>query len=134
MEIPLLEPSDFQEAKEMTRWAFTLSEEIRNIVMVRSVTRMSHASGNVVLGPLPTEVGKAEFFCDGPLSDPERGPIVSAPVGEKHRIQQEKVRKAVSLFEKSPFNSYTGPEKPNCSSSRAAPVVFTHKKPSCCSR
>ncbi len=53
MEIPLLEPADFQEAKEMTRWAFTLSEEIRNIVMVRSVTRMSHASGNVVLGPLP---------------------------------------------------------------------------------
>jgi indolepyruvate ferredoxin oxidoreductase, alpha subunit len=112
MEIPLLEPSDFQEAKEMTRWAFTLSEEIRNIVMVRSVTRMSHASGNVVLGPLPPQGEKAEFLCDGPISDPERGPIVSAPVGEKHRLQQEKIRKAVSFFEKSPFNSYTGPEKP----------------------
>ena len=112
MEIPLLEPSDFQEAKEMTRWAFTLSEEIRNIVMVRSVTRMSHASGNVVLGPLPPKGGTAEFLCDGPISDPERGPIISAPVAEKHRLQQEKVRKAVSLFEKSPFNAYTGPEKP----------------------
>jgi indolepyruvate ferredoxin oxidoreductase, alpha subunit len=112
MEIPLLEPSDFQEAKEMTRWAFTLSEEIRNIVMVRSVTRMSHASGNVVLGSLPLQGEKAEFLCDGPISDPERGPVVSAPVGEKHRLQQEKIKKAVSLFEKSPFNSYTGPEKP----------------------
>jgi len=112
MEIPLLEPSDFQEAKEMTRWAFTLSEEIRNIVMVRSVTRMSHASGNVILGPLPPAGGMAEFLCDGPVSDPERGPMISAPVVEKHRLQQEKVRKAVSLFEKSPFNAYTGPEKP----------------------
>ncbi len=65
MEIPLLEPADFQEAKEMTRWAFTLSEELRTIVMLRSVTRMSHASGNVVLGELPSIVGKAEFCCDG---------------------------------------------------------------------
>ena len=112
MEIPLLEPADFQEAKEMTRWAFTLSEEIRNIVMVRSVTRMSHASGNVVLGALPPSREKAEFLCDGPISDPERGPMISTPVVEKHRLQQEKVRKAVALFEKSPFNTYTGPEKP----------------------
>ena len=112
MEIPLLEPADFQEAKEMTRWAFDLSEKIRNVVMVRSVTRMSHASGNVVLGTLPVLNGKAEFLCDGPVSDPERGPVISAPVIAKHRLQQEKLRKATALFEKSPFNAYSGPEKP----------------------
>ncbi len=112
MEIPLLEPADFQEAKEMTRWAFTLSEELRTIVMLRSVTRMSHASGNVVLGELPVIEGKAEFICDGPISDPERGPMVSAPVIEKHRLQQEKIRKAAEIFEESPFNSYRGPERP----------------------
>jgi indolepyruvate ferredoxin oxidoreductase alpha subunit len=112
MEIPLLEPADFQEAKEMTRWAFTLSEEIRNIVMVRSVTRMSHASGNVILGALPPAVRKAEFLCDGAVSDPERGPVISAPVIEKHRLQQEKIRKAAAIFEKSPFNAYSGPERP----------------------
>ncbi len=50
IQIPLLEPGDFQEAKDMTQWAFELSEEIKNIVMVRSVTRMSHASGIVRLG------------------------------------------------------------------------------------
>jgi indolepyruvate ferredoxin oxidoreductase alpha subunit len=112
MEIPLLEPADFQEAKEMTRWAFTLSEEIRNIVMVRSVTRMSHASGNVVLGALPVVGGKAEFLCDGPVTDLERGPVSSAPVIQKHRLQQEKLRRALSLFEESPFNAYAGSEKP----------------------
>ena len=53
LEIPLLEPGNFQEAKDVVRWAFDLSEEIRNIVMVRSVTRLSHASGNVLFGPLP---------------------------------------------------------------------------------
>ena len=42
MEFPLLEPGDFQEAKDMTKWAFQLSEEIKNMVMLRSVTRLSH--------------------------------------------------------------------------------------------
>jgi indolepyruvate ferredoxin oxidoreductase alpha subunit len=112
LEIPLIEPADFQEAKEMTRWAFDLSEQIRNIVMVRSVTRMSHASGNVVLGSLPVLKGKAEFLCDGPLSDLERGPIISAPVVAMHRLQQEKLRNATALFEESPFNAYSGPENP----------------------
>ncbi len=35
IEIPLLEPGDFQEAKDMTKWAFELSEEIKNVVMVQ---------------------------------------------------------------------------------------------------
>jgi indolepyruvate ferredoxin oxidoreductase, alpha subunit len=112
MEIPLLEPADFREAKEMARWAFDLSEEIRNIVMLRSVTRMSHASGNVVLGALRAASAKAQFLCDGPLSDPDRGPVISTPVVAKHRLQQEKLRRAVALFEESPFNTYEGPEKP----------------------
>jgi indolepyruvate ferredoxin oxidoreductase alpha subunit len=112
MEIPLLEPADFREAKEMTRWAFDLSEAIRNVVMVRSVTRMSHASGNIVLGPLPAVTVKAQFRCDGPVSDPDRGPMISTPVIQKHRLQQEKLRKAVALFEESPFNTYEGPETP----------------------
>ena len=112
MEIPLLEPADFWEAKEMTRWAFDLSEAIRNVVMVRSVTRMSHASGNVVLGPLPAVTAKAQFHYDGPVSDPDRGPVTSAPVIQKHRLQQEKLRKAAALFEDSSFNTYEGPETP----------------------
>jgi indolepyruvate ferredoxin oxidoreductase alpha subunit len=112
LEIPLLEPGDFEEAREMARWAFALSEEIRSVVMVRSVTRMSHASGNVVLGALPAAGGKARFLCDGPLSDTERGPVTSAPVIRKHALQQEKLRKAAAIFEESPFNRYSGPERP----------------------
>ena len=79
VEIPLLEPGDFQEAKDMTKWAFDLSDEIKNIVMVRSVTRMSHASGNVWFGGLPEKSAKAAFKFDGPFLDPETGPVISSP-------------------------------------------------------
>ncbi len=112
VEIPLLEPADFQEAKEMTRWAFDLSEELRTIVMLRSVTRMSHASGNVRLGELPSAGGSAAFLCDGPVTDAERGPMISAPVIQKHRLQQQKVAQALKRFETSPFNAYEGPARP----------------------
>jgi indolepyruvate ferredoxin oxidoreductase alpha subunit len=112
MEIPLLEPGNFQEAKDMTKWAFELSEEIKSIVMLRSVTRMSHASGSVVFGPLPETGGKAFFKSDGFILDPDAGPVISAPVGYKHSVQQEKIKKTREIFEGSPFNTYEGPEKP----------------------
>ena len=114
MEFPLLEPGDFQEAKDMTAWAFELSGKIRNVVMVRSVTRLSHASGRVVLGALPEVQAEARFEYDGGLLDPLRGPVVTLPglVDPMHRRQQEKMKAAAESFEQSPFNTYRGPEKP----------------------
>ncbi|HET58443.1 MAG TPA: indolepyruvate ferredoxin oxidoreductase [Deltaproteobacteria bacterium] len=112
MEMPLLEPGDFQEAKDMTRWAFDLSEELKQIVMLRSVTRMSHASGTVTFGSLPKPGGTARFKFDGFILDPDEGAVISAPVDWKHQQQQEKVKKAREIFETSPFNTYEGPERP----------------------
>jgi indolepyruvate ferredoxin oxidoreductase alpha subunit len=114
MEVPLLEPGDFQEAKDMTRWAFDLSEEIRNVVLIRSVTRLSHASGNVVMGELLPPQARARFTHKGAPLDTMKGPIVNRPwaVGELRRRQHEKLKRAAELFEDSPFNSYTGPERP----------------------
>ncbi len=112
LEIPLLEPASFQEAKDLTSFAFELSEEIRNIVVLRSVTRMSHASGNVICGKLPVKFRRADFVYDGSIMDPLRGPVISTPVVAKHTLQQDKLKKATALFENSPFNSYTGPPKP----------------------
>jgi indolepyruvate ferredoxin oxidoreductase alpha subunit len=68
MELPMVEPGSFQEAREITKWAFDLSEELKTVVMVRSVTRMSHGSGNVELGELPPPVAppKAVFHFKGP--------------------------------------------------------------------
>ncbi len=112
LEIPLLEPANFQEAKDLTRWAFELSEEIRNIVVLRSVTRMSHASGNVICGKLPVKFRKAHFVYDGSIMDPLRGHVISTPVVAKHSLQQGKLKRATVLFENSPFNDYSGPKKP----------------------
>ncbi len=114
MEFPLIEPGDFQEAKDMTSWAFALSEEIHNLVMLRSVTRMSHASGNVVLGELPAAAGKARFDYQGDFMDQMAGPVLTFPslVDPQRRRQQANLKKALALFEASPFNRYDGPEQP----------------------
>ena len=115
LEIPLLEPGDFQEAKDIVRWAFDLSEKIGNIVMLRSVTRLSHASGNVRFGPLPDSAAQAKFTYSGPLLDPVTGPVISMILAApelQHGPQQEKMKRAAEIFETCPFNTYTGPPEP----------------------
>ena len=59
--IPVLEPSTVEEAKEMAIKAFSLSERIKGPVILRSVTRVSHSRGLVVLGE-PLEKKKDAFF------------------------------------------------------------------------
>ncbi|MCJ8499173.1 thiamine pyrophosphate-dependent enzyme [Desulfatitalea alkaliphila] len=112
IEIPLLEPADFQEAKDMIPYAFALSEQLRTLVMVRSVTRLSHASGDVVLGALPASAPQAFFKHDGFILDLMEGPMLSSPVDYKHGLQQERIRQAAEQFESAPFNTYSGPQRP----------------------
>ena len=112
LELPLLEPGDFQEAKDMIKMAFELSEEIHNVVMVRSVTRLSHASGSVVFGELKPTEKKAFFKHSGFILDSLEGPMASLPVPYRHEKQQEKLKQATARFEESAFNSYSGPEAP----------------------
>ena len=114
MEFPLIEPGNFQEAKDMTKWAFQLSEEIRNIVMVRSVTRLSHASSNVVLGELPEINTQPEFRYHSNLMDAMEGPIINLPgtVSFLHRSQQEKLKRVAEIYDECSFNVYTGPDRP----------------------
>jgi indolepyruvate ferredoxin oxidoreductase, alpha subunit len=112
LELPLLEPGDFQECKDMTRWGLELSEKLQCPVILRSVTRLSHASGNVVFDALPVADHKPRFRLGGSLLDPTSGIVTSIPVTYRHRAQQDRIRHAVELFEDSPFNTYTGPDKP----------------------
>ncbi|MFZ1946197.1 MAG: thiamine pyrophosphate-dependent enzyme [bacterium] len=51
--IVCFEPSNHQEAYEMTRRAFDVSEEFRIPVLVRLVTRLSHSRSSVRPGPPP---------------------------------------------------------------------------------
>jgi indolepyruvate ferredoxin oxidoreductase alpha subunit len=48
--VPLLEPTDPQEAKNFVALAFEMSEKFETPVMLRTTTRISHAKGVVTLG------------------------------------------------------------------------------------
>jgi indolepyruvate ferredoxin oxidoreductase alpha subunit len=50
--IPMLEPSDPQECKDFTKFAFDLSEKFQIPVFLRTTTRVSHGRGIVKLGEL----------------------------------------------------------------------------------
>ena len=108
LDIPLLEPGTFQEAKDMTKWAFELSEEINNICLIRSVTRISHARGNVVLGDLPLREERASFD----ISRRPYASIVKTTPSKLHQKLHQNLPKICKLYEKSPFNGYTGPQDP----------------------
>ncbi len=48
--IPILEPSNQQEAYELTRYAFDLSEKMGLPILIRMVTRLSHSRAGVEIG------------------------------------------------------------------------------------
>ena len=47
--VPVLEPSDSQEAKDFMKYAFELSEKYDTPVILRTTTRLSHSQGPVTL-------------------------------------------------------------------------------------
>ncbi len=49
--IPMLEPSDSQEAKEFLKTAFEISEQFDTPVLFRTTTRINHSKAVVELGP-----------------------------------------------------------------------------------
>ncbi len=62
--LPVLEPSDIQESKDMMRDAFELSERFKHPFMYRSVTRIGHARGDIELGSVNKERRKGNFTKD----------------------------------------------------------------------
>jgi indolepyruvate ferredoxin oxidoreductase alpha subunit len=102
-DIPLLEPSTPQEALAMTRWAFELSETISNVVMIRSVSRLSHTRANVIINDLPDYDTRPYF--DRSFA------FHTFPVVAKHEARHKKLNLARDLFESSPFNRYEGPAR-----------------------
>jgi indolepyruvate ferredoxin oxidoreductase alpha subunit len=109
--IPLLEPCGFQEAKEMTKYLFDLSEKLESIVMLRSVTRIAHSRGNVRLDELPKREFKPFFPEYHNLKDVHYTKFAPHPVPPHHEVQLKKLAKCKETFESSPFNWYEGPKK-----------------------
>ncbi|TRO53971.1 indolepyruvate ferredoxin oxidoreductase subunit alpha [Candidatus Bathyarchaeota archaeon] len=102
-ELPVFEPRDQQEAKDMTREAFELSEALELPVIIRSCTRLSHASGDVVLGGIRRERNEPAF--DKHWKVPYRWNVYGPPGPvAKHQWQKNKMPSMVEYSDETPFN------------------------------
>ncbi len=101
---PLLEPSSFQEAYEMTKYLFDLSEEFNIFCWLRDYTRLAHSRGRVQVGEYKKATKKPKYDTTKVFT-----PYIAPP---KHAILVEKMAKIRERSEESPFNTYNGPEKP----------------------
>ena len=98
--LPALEPTDLDEAREMTKRAFEISEELRMPVIVRSVTRLGHMTGDLGLGKI--EPARREPHFD---SSREWTPF---PCLEPEQRLRAKLRKAGQVLERYHFDEYFG--------------------------
>ncbi|MFN6962117.1 MAG: indolepyruvate ferredoxin oxidoreductase, partial [Rhodocyclaceae bacterium] len=97
--LPVLEPADSQEAYEMAKAGFELSERFQCPVILRMTTRINHVKGLVTVGERIPPAGAGGF-----LKDPSRW--VMTPAGAAKRIPLMFEREAALLAEAeaSPLN------------------------------
>jgi len=78
--VPMLEPSDSQEAKEFTIAAFELSERFDTPVLLRITTRIAHSKSVVALGE------RAEHEPTGFVREPAKTVMVPGNARGRHRL------------------------------------------------
>lgn len=97
--LPCLEPSDPQEAKDMTVSAIEISEKLELPVLLRTTTRVSHTRGPVAYGNLKKAKPQGQFIRD--LKRLNMVPAFSRP---KHTVLLRQAAKAKEISETSPYN------------------------------
>jgi indolepyruvate ferredoxin oxidoreductase alpha subunit len=119
---PMLEPSSPQEAKEMTRLGFDISEELQLPVLMRTTTRLNHARGTVTFSKLLKPRGRGRF---------EKDPyLVTVPVVARvrHPALLKKMEEAEKISERSPFNTIVNVGEPGESGVVTSGVSFNYVK------
>jgi len=98
--VPVIEPSNVNEAKVYTEYAFKISEKFEIPVILRTVTRLSHSRGIVRLGKIPHKVFEKTKWKKNISSD------VLLPVNARIRkvVLQKKLGKVQEYFSKSDIN------------------------------
>jgi len=104
--LPCLEPSDPQEAKEMTISAIEISEKLELPVLLRTTTRVSHTRGPVVYGELTKPNLKGRF-----IRDVKRLVMVPANSRPKHSVFLRTMERAKEISEASAHNRVTRESK-----------------------
>ncbi|MDU8927228.1 indolepyruvate ferredoxin oxidoreductase subunit alpha [Alisedimentitalea sp. MJ-SS2] len=96
--VPVMEPSDGQEALEFTRLAFDLSEEFDTPVILRSTTRLSHTRSGVKVGER-TEVASVDF-----QETPSKNVMIPAHARGRHPVVLEREKRLADYLENNPLN------------------------------
>jgi indolepyruvate ferredoxin oxidoreductase alpha subunit len=96
--VPLLEPSDSQEAKAFVAEGIRLSEAMDTPVILRLTTRISHVKGLVELGerPAPPFLGFAR--------DPSKYVMIPGHARKRHPMILQRMQELARLAEASPLN------------------------------
>ena len=97
--LPLLDAGSPQEASDMTREAFVISEKLQLPVIVRLTTRVAHGKARVRLSEIQKLARIAKFDKDG-----SRWVMVPSNAIRQHISLQRKIVEAKKLVEKSNFN------------------------------
>ncbi len=96
--IPMLEPSDSQEAYDLMAEAFALSEEFDTPVLLRTTTRLSHGRGRV-LPRVPVEVEPHEYE-----RDIDKYVMVPQNARRRNRLVLERLQRLRQRAEESALN------------------------------
>ena len=103
--IPVLDPSSPEEAYDMTKYAFALSERIGMPVILRPTTKVCHASGTVEL-----DENRYEYELDGFVKNPKW--VIFPPLSYRRHIEIEKQQKEISAeFDAVSYNRIEGNSK-----------------------
>ena len=97
--LPVLEPSNVQEAKDWTADAFELSEKFNQVFMLRTVTRINHARGDVTLGKLPKEHREGVF-----RKDPSGLAYVPTTARKNRPLMIQRFKKISQAVNRLPYN------------------------------
>ncbi len=97
--VPCLEPADSQEAKDLIKEGFRISEEFDTPVILRSITRISHSSSLVSLEDRklgPKELGLKKDF--------EKNVMLPAMARRRHPLVEKRLQDLAEFAETFPYN------------------------------
>ncbi|HUV31473.1 MAG TPA: indolepyruvate ferredoxin oxidoreductase subunit alpha [Acidobacteriota bacterium] len=97
-QVPMLEPADSQESKDMVITAFELSEAFDIPVMLRMTTRISHSKGVVSLGEVA--VAPERKF----VKNPRKYVMIPSNARVRHVALRERLEKLSRFTEETPLN------------------------------
>ncbi|NHI91492.1 MAG: indolepyruvate ferredoxin oxidoreductase subunit alpha [Candidatus Lokiarchaeota archaeon] len=98
--VPMLEPTNPVEAKNMVKDAFKISEKYKTIVLIRTTTRINHQSTIVPLEPL----NRTPFKTSGFRNFDQKYSTVGSKARELKLKILERTKKIQDEFEKSSYN------------------------------